>query len=115
MRACVHVCMRACMHACVRVHARMRACVHVQVNKMAMEFVRDVQHLSGVPGHTLTAEIQAQAKAFMDLNNDNWTRKAGDAWYPLDALHASPRSAPSGPVFALPLSKALLCARAFRW
>jgi len=57
------------------VHSRLPLGDFVKVNKLVMEFVRDVQHLSGVPGHTLTAEIQAQAKAFMDLTHDHWTKK----------------------------------------
>jgi len=48
------------------VHTRLPLASFVKVNRMVQEFARDVQHLSGQPGHTLTAEVSAQARVFMD-------------------------------------------------
>ena len=44
------------------VHERLPLEQFVHVSEAAMEFVRDVRHVSGAPAHALTAEVSAQAR-----------------------------------------------------
>ena len=50
------------------VHARLPLTDFSGVFRTVIDFARDVQHLSGVPSHAVTAEIQSQAKALMDAS-----------------------------------------------
>ena len=47
----------------------------VAMNKTVVEFVRDVQHLSGQPYHALSAELQAHAKSFLEHAHEESVNK----------------------------------------
>ena len=57
------------------VHCRLPLTLFVRVNRVAVEFARDVQHLCGAPCHSLTGELQQHAAAFLDATHAENSRK----------------------------------------
>ena len=57
------------------VHTKLPLTLFVRVNRVAVEFIRDVQHLCGQPCHALGTELQQHANAFLDATHAEAARK----------------------------------------
>ena len=56
-------------------HTKLPLTLFVRVNRVAVEFTRDVQHLCGRPCHALSTELQQHANAFLDATHADAAKK----------------------------------------
>jgi hypothetical protein len=65
----------SCQQVRKEVHTKLPLTLFVRVNRVAVEFIRDVQHLCGQPCHALGTELQQHANAFLDATHAEAARK----------------------------------------